>query len=191
MRSCASAYAAAILALALALAGCAGLPVDDESRLGAAQEFEMQGRVYARYSDRAFSGSIRWRHALAADELWLGGPLGQTAAHILRDRTGVTLTTADQKTYRALDLESSMRDAMGWELPLADLSHYVTGQAPRGVAESAIMRDADGRLAAVTHNGWAVELTPAEQGPRPARLQMRKDTVEVRIVIDRLDPSMS
>lgn len=194
MRSPASALVAAVIALVLSLGGCAGLPPfgRDESAFGAAQPFEMQGRVYARFSDRAFSGSIRWRHTSAADELWLGGPLGQTGAHILRDASGATLTTANQQTYRSMNLESSMRDALGWELPLADLSHYVLGNTPSGASDSNIKRNADRQLTSILHNGWQVEFTPNDQpgqDARPLRLRMRKDAVEVRIVIDQLDDS--
>ena len=195
MRSAASARVAAVIVLVAALAGCAGLPFGrDESSTSAAQPFEMQGRVYARYSDRAFSGSIRWRHTSDADELWLGGPLGQTAAHILRDQSGVALTTANQQTYRSMNLESSMRDALGWALPLADLSHYVLGNTPSGASDANVKRNADQQLASVSHNGWEIEFTPNEQpgqGARPMRLRMRKDAVEVRIVIDQLDANIS
>ena len=184
------AHVAALSAL-IALAGCAGLqPFGREEALGAAEPFELQGRVYARFSDRAFSGSIRWRHTPAADEVWLGGPLGQTAAHIVRDASGATLTNANQQTYRSTNLEASMRDSMGWALPLADLSHYVLGQTPSAVADANVKRNADKRLIALSHDGWEVEFTPADQpnaGSRPARLRMLKDAIEVRIVIDQLD----
>ena len=179
----------------LVIAGCAGLPFGrDEASLGAAQSFEMQGRVYARFSDRAFSGSIRWRHTREADELWLGGPLGQTAAHILRDDTGATLTTANQQTYRSMNLEASMRDAMGWALPLADLSHYVLGSVPAGAVDANVKRNADQALVSVLHNGWEIELTPGDQpaaSARPVRLRMRSDAVEVRIVVDQLEADLS
>ena len=185
-----------LVAFALTLAGCAGLAPSsrDASTLGAAEPFELQGRVFARFSDRAFTGNIRWRHTPSADELWLGGPLGQTAAHIVRDASGATLTTANQQTYRSMNLEASMRDAMGWSLPLADLSYYVRGNTPFGVADANVKRDVDRRLLSVSHNGWEVELTPAEQpepSARPKGLRMRKDAIEVRIVIDQLDGDIS
>ena len=189
-----SGLAAAVVALVLALSGCAGLPFSRDESMGAEEPFEMQGRVYSRFSDRAFSGSIRWRHTSPADELWLGGPLGQTGAHIVRDASGATLTTANQQTYRSMNLEASMRDAMGWALPLADLSHYVLGNAPPGAADTSVKRDADQRLLSVLHNGWEVELTPSEQPDRNARpkgLRMRKEGVEVRIVIDQLETGVS
>ena len=186
-----SAHVAALIAILLSLAGCAGLQqIGREEAYGSTEPFEMQGRVYARFSDRAFSGSIRWRHTPGADELWLGGPLGQTGAHIVRDASGATLTNANQQIYRSMNLEASMRDAMGWALPLADLSHYVLGQTPPAVADANVKRNSEHRLLGVSHNGWEVEFTPTEQpnaGSRPARLRLLKESIEVRIVIDQLD----
>jgi outer membrane lipoprotein LolB len=165
----------------------------DQSVAGSAESFEMQGRIYARFGAHAFSGSIRWRHTRAADELWLGGPLGQTVIHIMRDVDGATLTTANGQVYRAFSLEGLMQDALGWAMPLADLSHYVLGEVPPGVEESAVKRDANGRLLAVSRNGWTVALTGPQQpepAVRPTRLTMSKDSVEVRMVIDQLDADM-
>ena len=186
--------AAAMAALVVMLvAGCAGLGVLERETLpvGSAESFELQGRVYVRFGARAFSGSMRWRYALDVEELWLSGPLGQTAAYIVRDALGATLTTAEQQTYRSISLDALMRDALGWALPLADLSYYVLGQIPPGVAESTVARDADRRLTQIVRDGWEVTLIPgrrSDSAHHPTRLRMRKDEIEIRLVIDRLDP---
>lgn len=182
---------AAWLALALAVAGCAELRIlaGGRSEAGAATPFEMLGRVYVRYGERAFSGSMRWLHSQPSDELWLGGPLGQTAAHIRRDASGATLTTADQKTYSAFSLEGLTEKGLGWSLPVADLSYYVLGLAPEA-ASANVVRDAQGRLREVRHDGWEVRWADSSSGgtgDRPGRLEMRRGDVEIRLVIDRLD----
>jgi outer membrane lipoprotein LolB len=191
----ASGHLAVIAALVLLLGGCAGLPLSGHkgAASGASAPFEMQGRVFVRSGRRAFSGSIRWRHEATVDELWLGGPVGQSAAHIVRDPQGASLTTVDGQTYRSMSLDGLMQNALGWTLPVADLSHYVRGAIPPQVAESSITRDERGRVSSLAHDGWVVELTatsqsrPAASSMRPARLRLRKDDVEVRIVIDQLD----
>lgn len=189
----ASLCAAAMAALVVMVAGCAGLGILEREKLpaGSAEPFELQGRVYVRFGARAFSGSMRWRHALEVEELWLSGPLGQTAAYIVRDALGATLTTADQQTYRSMSMDALMRDGLGWALPLADLSYYVLGQIPPGVAEATVERDADRRLAHVVRDGWEVTLIPGRRSNsvhHPTRLRMRKDEIEIRLVIDRLEP---
>lgn len=180
------------LVLALVLSGCAQFPFMGQGRSqGSPASFEMLGRVYVRFGPQAFSGSLRWRHDDLADEVWLGGPLGQTAAYIVRDSTGATLTTADQQTYQSMSIEALTKDSLGWSLPLADLSYYVLGDAPPdsiGAAE----RDSAGRMTRLERQGWVVRWTPRETaspGPAILRLDLRKDEVEIRLVIDQLQRS--
>ena len=185
--------AAAMAALALLVAGCASLAIFDRDRPlpGVAESFELQGRVFVRFGARAFSGSMRWRHALEIDEVWLSGPLGQTAAYIVRDANGAMLRTADQQTYRSISLDALMQDGLGWTLPLADLSYYVLDQVPPGDGTSTTERDAEHRLLQVVRDGWKVTLIPGHESNmahRPLRLRMRKDEIEIRLVIDRLEP---
>jgi outer membrane lipoprotein LolB len=176
------------LVFVLVVSGCAQLPFMGQGRnQGSPESFEMMGRVYVQFGPRAFSGSLRWRHDQEADEVWLGAPLGQTAAYIVRDATGATLTAADQRTYHSMSIEALTKDGLGWSLPLADLSYYVLGDAPPAVA--AAERDSAGRLTRVERDGWVVRWTPRETaspGPAILRLDLRKDEVEIRLVIDQL-----
>lgn len=177
-----------LLMLALWLGGCAQMPFGTQEKANP-EAFEAQGRVYVRYGERAFSGTLRWRHEPYADEVWLGGPLGQTAAHIVRDSAGAVLTTADQQVYRATSIEALTRDGLGWALPLADLSYYVLGKVPEDAAAGA-ERDASGRIARATRNGWTVRwvsLGEASSPATPGRIELTRDDVEIRFVVDRLD----
>ena len=177
-----------LLALLAWVAGCAQMPFGQSAERGSPETFEVQGRVYVRYGARAFSGSLRWQHSARADEVWLGGPLGQTAAHIVRDGSGAVLTTADQQVYRATSMESLTRDGLGWTLPLDDLSYYVLGRVPEAAAGSA-ERDANGRLLRVEHEGWAVRWASpqGESANRTGRIELSKEDVEIRFVVDRLE----
>lgn len=179
------------VAVLVLIGGCAELPFSAAARLreGSATAFELLGRVYVRFGQRAFTGSLRWQHAREADEVWLAGPLGQTAAHILRDAAGATLTSADQQVFRAFSLDALTRDGLGWTLPLADLSHYVLGNLPP-LAQAVPGRDRGGRLQDLEHEGWRVRWVHRENataGATPGRIELRKDDVEIRLVVDRLD----
>lgn len=176
-----------LLAAPFALGACAELPfLSAKTEQGSAQAFELQGRVYVRFGPKAFSGSLRWQHAPVRDEVWLGGPLGQTGAHILRDASGAVLTTADQQVYRAMSIEALTREGLGWSLPLDDLSYYVLGMAPPG-AETPAQPDAG-----LARDGWSVRWTAradAAADAPPARLDLAKEDVEIRLVVDRLERS--
>ena len=177
------------LLAAVIMAGCAQFPVfTQEHEQTNPDAFEAQARVYVRFGARAFSGTLRWQHTTGADEVWLGGPIGQTAAHIIRDSSGATLTTADQQTYRARSIESLTRDGLGWALPLADLSYYVVDKVPPA-ADGKQERDARGMPVRVQHSGWLVQWqrpeVPSGEATLP-RLNLTKDDVEIRLVIDQL-----
>jgi len=170
--------------------GCAELPWVGGAREESASStaFEMLGRVYARFGERAFSGSLRWQHARELDEAWLAGPLGQTLAHIRRDGTGATLTGADQREYRAFSLSALTREGLGFAFPLGDLSHYVLNEAPRAIAVPP-ERDVLGRIMRAEHDGWNVRFHYRDDAPSnapPLRIDMRNAEVEIRLVIDQL-----
>lgn len=177
------------LATVLLLGACAELrPLFRDNEQGNPEPFEMLGRMYVRYGAQAVSGTLRWAHATERDEVWIGGPLGQTGAHIVRDVSGAALTTASQQTYRAMSIESLTREGLGWSFPLVDLSYYVLGDVPPGAAAPQRVPDEDAwRL---DHNGWAVQWTPREPpgdaAAPPARLTLVRDDVEIRLVVDQL-----
>lgn len=177
--------AVGLLLTAVLVGACAQLPW--VAPPGTPQAFEAQGRVYVRYGAQAFSGSLRWQHEPYADQVWLGGPLGQTAAHIVRDSGGAVLTTADQKVYRSTSIEALTREGLGWTLPLADLSYYVLGMVP---ADAQVLERGPGeRPVRAARAGWTVRWVPVAEGREGAaqRIELTKDDVEIRFVVDQLD----
>lgn len=186
------AFALFALCSVLLLGACAQLqPFFRDMEQGNPQGFEMQGRMYVRYGAQAFSGTLRWMHATERDEVWLGVPLGQTAAHIVRDVSGASLTTAAQQTYHAMSIESLTREGLGWSFPLVDLSYYVLASVPPGAAAPQAVPGEGIRR--VVHGGWTVQWTPREASAGvstpPARLTLARDDVEIRLVIDQLQRS--
>ncbi|MGH8702037.1 MAG: outer membrane lipoprotein LolB, partial [Burkholderiales bacterium] len=110
-RSCAA------LAAAAALAGCAAL----EPSPPPAPAFDLIGRVAVSYDGRAWSSGLRWQHTAERDELWPLTPAGQALAHIVGDADGATFTGSDRREYRAGDIGSLIRRALGWEMPVTRL----------------------------------------------------------------------
>lgn len=171
------------------LGGCAQMQsFFRDTEQGGSQAFEMQGRMYVRYGAQAFSGTLRWSHSTERDEVWLGGPLGQTAAHIVRDMGGAALTTATQQTYRAMSIESLTREGLGWRFPLVDLSYYLVASVPPGAASPARVQGENALR--VVHDGWVVQWTPRESANAadllPARVTLARDDVEIRLVVDQM-----
>ena len=174
------------LLFAALLFGCAANPLAPVPPNEAA--FDLAGRIAVRYQERAFSSALRWKQDAAGDELWLNTPLGQTVAYLQDGRDGATLTTAEQKQYRAQSIEALTQSAFGWRFPLAGMRYWVLGQAAPGVGASGVERDGANRLTALIQADWlvAIEYTDATSD-RPSRLDISSGDAHIRMVIDSLE----
>jgi outer membrane lipoprotein LolB len=186
---------AAALAVLL-LTGCAELPVPPEmpassanfASADAVRSFRLAGRIAVKHDGQGFSGTLRWTHDARHDDVFLQSPLGQGVAYIERDASGVTLTTSDDKIYRADTVEALTGEVLGWQLPLHGLEHWVLGRAtPDSPARRVV--DENGQLSRLIQDGWRVDFERYQtvQGAElPGRLEVTYGSdLEVRLVIDR------
>src|SRR5512134_126110 len=112
----------AVFAAAAVLGGCALLAPSPPPP--PAPAFDLVGRVAVSHDGRAFTSGVRWQHTAARDELWLLTPAGQALAHIVGDAGGAVYTGADRSEYRAADIASLIRRALGWEMPVTRLAWW-------------------------------------------------------------------
>ena len=163
--------------LALLLCACAPVELKPPSTV----EFDLTGRIAARYAADAFTGNLVWRHASRGDEMILSTPLGQGVARIVREGEAVQLTTAEGKQYSAPDAESLTERTLGFRLPLEGLADWVQGRASADLP-ARIDRGPDGRLRALEQRGWKVEYQQYE-GARPSLMRLNYQGVELRLAI--------
>jgi outer membrane lipoprotein LolB len=130
-------------------------------------EFDLAGRIAARYRDESFSGNLAWRHAESADELLISTALGQGVARIVREGNAVTLTTAEPREYKATDVEALTEQVLGFRVPLEGLAQWVRG-LPAPALES---------------RGWKVEYLERDAQSRPKRLRVTYPGIELRLAI--------
>jgi outer membrane lipoprotein LolB len=176
----------AALAAAAVLAGCAALEPSPPPA-PPAPAFELIGRVAVSYNGRAFSSGVRWEHTAERDELWLLTPAGQALAHIVGDADGATFTGSDRSQYRAGDIGSLIRRALGWEMPVTRLAWWVQGALAPGAVVQAVERDEHARLAVLAQDGWRITYAyepPEERGSPLRRLILAGGSTEIRLVID-------
>jgi len=175
----------AVLAAAAVLGGCALLAPSPP--LPPAPAFDLVGRVAVTHDGRPFTSGVRWQHSAQRDELWLLTPAGQALAHIVGDASGAVFTGADRKEYRAADIASLIRRALGWEMPVTHLAWWVQGQPVPGAVVQAVERDAHGRLAVLEQEGWRVSYVyepPGMPDGKLRRLELAGETHSIRLVID-------
>jgi outer membrane lipoprotein LolB len=168
--------AAAALA-SVALAACAELAFIVPAPLA---EFELSGRIAARFRDQAASGNLAWRHAADSDEMLITSPLGQGIARIVRQGGEVVLTTPEGREHRAADAESLTEQVLGFRLPLAGLADWVRARPAPGPSQA--KRGPDSKLEELEQSGWRIEYLEYE-GSRPKRLRLSYPGLELRLAV--------
>jgi outer membrane lipoprotein LolB len=167
--------ACGLAAAALLVSACATPPVVLKEI-----EFDLAGRLAARYRNEAFTGNLNWRHAREGDELLISTPLGQGVARIVRQGKVVTLTTPDGE-QSAPDAESLTEQTLGFRLPLAGLADWVRAR-PSPDTPAHTEYGGDGRLARLQQSGWNIDYQ-AYDGGRPSRMRLTYPGIELRLAI--------
>jgi outer membrane lipoprotein LolB len=183
-----------VVATILALAACAGAqrrPVTlAPATIAAVQPLDISGRISLRQGREGHSGGLRWHFDPPNHDIRVLSPLGQTVARIVEDAKGVTLTTPDSRSVRAKDPDALVEAALGWRLPLKGLQHWVLGLAAPG-STAKTETDEDNHVAKIFQDNWEISYGRyrAVQGTElPGRIVMRRDDIEVRLVVDSWNP---
>jgi outer membrane lipoprotein LolB len=143
-------------------------------------EFELSGRIAAKFRDQAASGNLAWRHAAESDEMLITSPLGQGIARIARQGGEVALTTPEGREHRAADAEALTEQVLGFRVPLAGLADWVRARPAPGPSQA--QRGADGRLEVLEQSGWRIEYLEYD-GARPTRLRLSYPGLELRLAV--------
>jgi len=197
-------YRAALLALPIFLAACAGIPPAAPTMPEAGvtrayeQSVDINGRMSVRYNlngrDEALHGSFEWKQRPDNTRLTLLSPLGQTLAQIMVTPDGATLTQAGQPPLSAADADALASQALGWPLPVAGLRDWLQGMVTvPGGKRLALAPGNDGDI--VSADGWRLRFPAWEDGApaRPRRIDLARSTeqagdVALRLVIDTFQP---
>lgn len=153
--------------------------------LSHAMPWSLQGRIALKAGENSLSGQLQWQHRNNQEELLLLSPLGQGMARIVSDAEGVLLEIPNQAPRRAPDAESLTREALGVALPLSGLSHWILGR-PDPARPSQQSPDGAGRVAQIRQDGWVIDYLQymPEPAARPRKLNVARDGLEIRLVID-------
>ncbi|NYT22710.1 outer membrane lipoprotein LolB [Alcaligenaceae bacterium] len=185
--SCRRPGAAAVLALALTLAGCAG-----PARIGGeGTAFERTGRFAVNVAEagapvEAVQGGFSWRDSGRGLRLDLVTPLGSTLARVTVDPSGAVLEQADGATERAPDADALLARVVGTPLPVSGLRDWLRGRPGAGEV-LAMERDEQGRPLAFGQGGWQLRLSRYDAlGPGLLRLERRDGSrqISVRLAVD-------
>lgn len=153
-----------------------------------AADFNILGRIAIQDDNQSFSGSFRWQHLAASDEILLFTPLGQAVAEISKDHEGVRLITAKMEAFYADNVESLTQEILGWRLPLNGLQFWIQGQHSLA---NASQQDLNGKnqVIAIRQDGWNIsyqDFAPVRPSavPLPRVLDLKYQKLKIRLVVD-------
>jgi len=155
---------------------------------GSAADFNILGRISIQDEKQSFSGSFRWQHLTASDEILLFTPLGQAVAEITKDDEGVRLITSKLEAFYAADVENLTQEILGWRMPLNGLQYWIQGtHSPVTAAEKDL--DNKDRVVTIRQDGWHIHYSsfaPAQINsiPLPKVLNLIYQNLRIRLVVD-------
>lgn len=206
--------AGAALAALLGLAGCASLPppaapAGDPDAGAAAQRLRLQAlglgedgdcaapawrlsaRVALANGRQGGSGRLDWSQGAGQLHLQLSAPVTRQGWALDVDAGGATLRGLEGGPRQAADAAGLLRDATGWDIPLAALGCWLRGaQAPAAAFGPARISYAPDLLPRrIEQAGWVVEYAGwapgALDGPAlPLRIEASRGENRVRLVVD-------
>ena len=199
--------AAALVAFAAALAGCATtasrgpLPaaaqaaamqrqVEREAVLVAHADWTLAGRVALSNEGRGGSGRIDWTQRGDAFEVELSAPITRKGWRLVGAPGTAVLEGLDGGPRAGADAALLLRAATGWDIPVQALVHWVRGVRAPGGGQAQLAFHADGHLARLRQDGWTLDYADWQQpaGPAgpwlPMRITAERDSARVKLVVD-------
>lgn len=192
-----------VLIAALLLGACAGGPrplpeAGDRTRqaLERLESWHLEGRIAVRHDGQGGQGLLYWDQADASDfTLRLLDALGRQQL-IIRGRAGrVMLQTRDGARQEADSTEALMQQTLGWSVPLSPLRWWIRGlPAPRDAGGEILQAEPGSSGIPYTmlrQDGWEIRYLRhqwVDGLPLPALLELRHDTLRLRLVIEAWSP---
>lgn len=196
-------YRILIYFFVIVLAGCATTPQQstvikpaktviieadvEEQKIDTAR-FNILGRIAVQDRSQSSSGSFRWKHWPANDEIILFTPLGQVVAEISRNPQGVRLITSKLEAFYAEDVEGLTQEVLGWRLPLSNLQYWIQGvHSPFTQAEKDF--NEKDQVITIRQDGWEIHYSSytaaqANQPNLPRRLDLTYDSLRIKLIVD-------
>lgn len=193
------------------LAGCASLPppatIDPVAAAAAQQaratalglaggdcaapDWALSGRVALANGREGGSGRLEWAQAAGHLRLLLTAPVTRQGWQLDVDAAGATLSGLEGGPRSGTDAARLLRDATGWDIPLAALGCWLRAVAAPASVGPAVLAYGPHQLPVrleqggwvVEYDGWAVDAASGQS--LPTRVEARRGDDRVRLVVDR------
>ena len=190
----------ALLALTALVAGCASPPVappmaiDWAARSAAVtgwNEWSARGRLALKSAAGSGQADFDWQQAGEATSIRVSGPFGAGAYEIGWDREALSIRSRDgefSERYAGADAaEQFLATRLGWAFPATSTRWWLLGLPDPDFTATTVF-GADGRLAALTQNGWTVTYERYDDVAgvtMPGKVTAENERARLRLVVDR------
>lgn len=158
-------------------------------QIAALQHWTLNGQLaFNNHSThKGFSASIHWLNDRNHNRIEVVGPLGLWHATLSDDDKFASLQLSDGRRFEAHSIEDLMQANLDWYLPVAAL-HYWLFAVPQPQLKASVKRDAQGRITDLEQAGWQLHYAEYQTIGGycvPKRIELRKDSLQIRFVIQR------
>lgn len=203
------ARALTVAALAVLLSACAGTAVRGsaptsrvvvgeieaeaaqsrrETALRAQAQWSLSGRIALSNGRNGGSGRIDWRQDGDRYEIALSAPVTRQSWRLSGDAAGARLEGVEGGPRSGPDAAALLREATGWDIPVAALKDWVRGLRAQDVAQVQVTYANDGRPLRIEQGGWRIDYRWPEAGAAgpalPTRLDAMRDKAKVKLIVD-------
>jgi len=183
-----------VLCISLLLASCADLPKqgapdlnwqERTAQLTSLNRWQARGKLAIRTAQQSESVSLIWDQSRDNTHLVLSGPLGVGTTTIDSDQKKLRVSRDGQSQTYDISSPRASTAAIGWDLPLQALPHWLKGlPTPGDEIQGKIVKQ--GLLRQLEQLGWTVtyeDYGQFEQYTLPTRLKIERDSTRVRLII--------
>ena len=187
----------ALIVLTVLIAACAPVRVHEnpvtlaaqsarEAELAPHDHWNLTARIAVSNGNDGGSGELEWRQDGAAYVFTVHAPVTGKTWKLSGDVQHAMLEGVDPQPLTGDDPERLLRERLGWDVPLADLTAWVRGMRAPGAAAQ-LQYDARNLPAVLDQAGWKVEYRDwfDDRSPAlPRKVFASRGTARVRVAIE-------
>lgn len=160
-----------------------------EQRLRPATQWGFSGRVAISNGRNGGSGRIDWRRDGDALQISLSAPVTRQSWQLFAEPGGARIEGLEGGTRHGPDAATLLREATGWEIPVARLDDWLRGLRAGGLPVAALEWGEHGLLRQLQQDGWRIdyrwpETLPAGGLPMPVRIDAVNGEAKVKLLVD-------
>lgn len=154
------------------------------ARVRAAGDWSLSGRIAVSNAGKGGSGRIEWSQRGAGFDVALSAPVTRQSWRLAGAPGSARLEGLDGGPREGADAAELLFQATGWDIPVAALGDWLRGLPAGDGGDARIAPGPDGRPQSIAQGGWTIAYEWPARGDLPSRLDARRDSARVRLIVD-------